>query len=257
MVDKIIQGLSLLPQVEAIALGGSRAEKNYDKKSDYDFYVYCSEEVGASVRRKLLEPYCRVMEIGNSYWECEDDCILSDGTEIEILYRSLGDFCAALADTVERYQPSNAYTTCLWYNLLKCKILYDPAGRLAAAKKRFDVPYPIQLRQNIIERGRNLLYKAMPAYQKQILKASRRGDLVAVNHRTAAFLESYFDVLLAINELPHPGEKRLVSYCKANCRNLPPHFEEQINKLFLTMYGETAALEQLLREMCAELEAIL
>ena len=31
-----------LPEVEAIALGGSRAGENYDEKSDYDLYLYCS-----------------------------------------------------------------------------------------------------------------------------------------------------------------------------------------------------------------------
>ena len=29
---------------------------------------------------------------------------------------------------MEQYQPSNAYTTCMWHNLVTCKIIYDTAG---------------------------------------------------------------------------------------------------------------------------------
>lgn len=32
---------ALLPEVEAIALGGSRAGTHYDETSDYDLYLYC------------------------------------------------------------------------------------------------------------------------------------------------------------------------------------------------------------------------
>ena len=47
-----------LPEVEAIALGGSRAGNNFDEKSDYDLFVYCSSVPDKSIRRKLLEQYC-------------------------------------------------------------------------------------------------------------------------------------------------------------------------------------------------------
>ena len=36
------QEFSKIPEVEAIALGGSRATDNYDETSDYDLYIYCS-----------------------------------------------------------------------------------------------------------------------------------------------------------------------------------------------------------------------
>lgn len=39
MPDMIFKKLTELEQVEAIALGGSRAGGNYDEKSDYDMYM--------------------------------------------------------------------------------------------------------------------------------------------------------------------------------------------------------------------------
>lgn len=41
MVEQLFKELSTLPEVEAIALGGSRAGEVYDEKSDYDVYLYC------------------------------------------------------------------------------------------------------------------------------------------------------------------------------------------------------------------------
>lgn len=58
---------SKLNEVEAIALGGSRAGNNYDEKSDYDLYIYCTQIPDESTRRNILVKCCSYMEIGNSF----------------------------------------------------------------------------------------------------------------------------------------------------------------------------------------------
>lgn len=75
-------------------------------------------------------------------------------------------------------------------------------------------PIPPQLKTNILGRSWKLLHSAMPDYEIQIQKAVLRRDLVSINHRVTAFLEAYFDFLLALNEQTHPGEKRLISLCR-------------------------------------------
>ena len=45
MFESFIRALSRLPQVEAIALGGSRAGAHFDESSDYDIYLYCTGEI--------------------------------------------------------------------------------------------------------------------------------------------------------------------------------------------------------------------
>ena len=69
------------------------------------------------------------------------------------MYRDLDGFTQDVAQTVEQFQARNGYTTCMWHNLRTCKILYDRDGRLAQAKQRFSVPYPPELRQNIVRRN--------------------------------------------------------------------------------------------------------
>ena len=257
MVNQLFQELSRLPEIEAIALGGSRAGTNYDEKSDYDIYLYCTAHVSEAVRREILGRYCSYMEISNQFWELEDNCTLNNGIDIDILYRNLDDFTAGVAEVVEGFQSHNGYTTCMWHNLKTCKILYDRDGRLTAAQKRFDVPYPPQLRESIVARNRKLLTGTLPAYDHQIRKALNRGDLVSVNHRTAAFLESYFDLLFALNGVTHPGEKRLMELCRKTCAILPEQFEENLNALFSHMFTDPDAAREDLARIVRETEKLL
>ena len=257
MIEQLFEELAALTQIEAIALGGSRAGEVYDEKSDYDVYLYCTAAVAEDVRRGILEKYCSSMEIGNHFWEYEDNCVLKNGIDIDILYRDLDDFTANVASVAEQFQAHNGYTTCMWHNLNTCKIMFDRNGRLQAAKERFRVPYPKQLKENIISRNLQLLSDAMPAYQLQIAKAVERRDLVSMGHRTAAFMESYFDIIWAMNELTHPGEKRLVALCKKQCRVLPAHFEENINRLYGDLFTHPDRVGEDIAGIVCELKKVL
>lgn len=255
--EDLWKSFSELPEITAIALGGSRAGADYDEKSDYDLYLYCTGLPEESVRKSILEKNCGYMEIGNSFWELEDDCTLKDGTDIDILYHSMDDFRDGLAAVVEQGAAYNGYTTCMWHNLLTCRILYDRDGALQSLKNRFDVDYPMKLKRNIISRNRRLLHGYLPSYDGQIRKAASRNDMVAVNHRTAAFMESYFDILFALNEMTHPGEKRMVELLLKNAQVLPADFEENIQSLYGCLFSDPEGAMRILAEMLQNLEAVL
>ena len=53
MPERLFEALAKLEQVEAIALGGSRAGEYFDEKSDYDVYVYVTAPVEEEYREKL------------------------------------------------------------------------------------------------------------------------------------------------------------------------------------------------------------
>lgn len=256
MVNALFEELAALPQIEAIALGGSRAGDHFDEKSDYDVYLYCTGPIEEAVRREILSRYCSYMELGNHFWELEDNCTLKNGIDIDILYRNLDEFTAGVAAVVEDCQSSNGYTTCMWHNLRTCKIVYDETGRLAAAKARFNVPYPAALKENIISRNMKLVTGTLPAYDGQIRKAAARGDQVSVCHRTAAFMESYFDILWALNEQTHPGEKRLVQLSREYLPILPEQFEENLNILYAHLFTEPHRIPRDLERIVAALRKI-
>ncbi len=256
MVEKLFEELSEIPEVEAIALGGSRAGNNYDEKSDYDVYLYCIGDVDIETRREILSKYCDVMELGNHFWEYEDNCVLKNGVDIDILYRNLDDFIMDVASVVEQCQERNGYTTCMWHNLRTCRVVYDENNRLTKAKKRFDIPYPAELKKNIIERNMKLVFYGLPAYKDQILKAVGRGDNISVIHRSAGFFESYFDIIFALNEMTHPGEKRMVSICTKECKILPEDFEKNIDEYYQNIFKKKDEIEGTLDKIVKNLKKV-
>ena len=257
MIEKLFEDLSALPQVEAIALGGSRAGTRFDESSDYDIYLYCTAPVPEEIRREILGKYASYVEYGNHFWELEDNGTLNNGVDFDLLFRNLNDFTAGLSQVVEHFQAYNGYTTCMWHNLRTCKIIYDRNGHLGSAKKRFDVPYPPQLKENIIHQNLRLLHDNLPSYDGQILKAVKRQDEVSICHRTAAFMESYFDIIWALNEMTHPGEKRLVSLCVENCKILPANFQENIHNLYRDLFTFPEKTQENLAKLVDELIKIL
>ena len=254
-VDALFEELSRLPQVEAIALGGSRATGRNDAKSDYDVYIYLTGPVEETCRRTILSKYCRYMEIGNTFWELEDDVTLLDGIDMDIIYRNLEDFARGIASVVDDCTAWNGYTTCMWHNLITSRILFDRTGRLQKLQARYQIPYPQKLKENIISRNLNLLSGMLPSFDTQIQKAENRGDLVSVNHRVTEFLASYFDILFALNEMTHPGEKRMQDICTKECTILPQHFDSNLNRLFGDMFRNP--ISPVIRDMVEEIRRII
>ena len=139
-VQKLFDEFSHILQVEAIALGGSRATGRNDEKSDYDVYVYLSDSVDKSMRRNILEKYCKYMKIGNSFWELEDDVTLKDGIDMDIIYRNMTDFENMVSSVVDNCVSWNGYTTCMWHNLITSKIVFDKNGKLQELQTKYQIP---------------------------------------------------------------------------------------------------------------------
>lgn len=253
-VNELFEEFSSVPQVEAIALGGSRATGRHDEKSDYDVYIYTSGPIEEQVRRNILEKYCGYMEIGNTFWELEDDVTLKDGIDMDIIYRNMADFEKMVESVVMECNPWNGYTTCMWHNLITSQVVLDRNGALSALQEKYRIPYPQRLKENIISNNMKLLSGMLPSFDSQIRKAENRGDLVSVNHRVTEFLASYFDILFALNEMTHPGEKRMQSICSAECKILPERFDENLDRLFKVMFRDHIA--PVIGDMVDELKKI-
>lgn len=222
----MLNDFSKLEEVEGILLAGSHATKTNDKDSDYDIYIYMSKEISIEKRKIITDKFCSYMELNNTFWETEDDGRLKeDNIPIEIIYRELDFFDAVLNRTLIKCEADTGYTTCFWANLINSIILYDKNGKLNKLQEKYKVAYPYELKQNIIRKNYPLLKLQMPAYYHQIEKALKRDDCISVNHRVAALIASYFDIIFAINEMPHPGEKKLLKIIKDKSLKVPYNME--------------------------------
>lgn len=240
-IKDLVNELSRLPEITAITLGGSRASGYQDENSDYDVYVYCEKPVSAVMREGILRKYCKYIELANTYWEEEDDCILNSGTIIELIYRNRKSFEEQLEATVINGNANNGYTTCMWCNLMTSIVLYEKDEIYSRLKERFSIPYPSVLKKNIINKNYQLLTGHIPSFDEQIIKAYKRKDMVSVNHRVTEYIASYFDLVFAANEILHPGEKRMLTIAQDHCRSLPKDFDD-ISNLIENLSDEDKAM---------------
>lgn len=232
-MNDIIEKFSQITEVESIAIGGSTVAKTYDNTSDTDIYVFSKNGVPIEKRKNIIEKISKKYEVGAQYFGSGDEFLYDiNNTVFDIMYWDM----KWLEDIVEnvwiKHFPSNGYTTCFLYTLKNFKIVYDPNNWLKNLQDKIKTDYPTELQRNIIERNLKLMKdKPFASYYEQIEKAVQRNDINSINHRTAAFLASYFDIIFAKNKLLHPGEKRLIQYAEKNCKILPENFAENIEKL--------------------------
>ena len=53
-INRLFEEIGSIPEVEAIAVGGSRATGRNDEKSDYDVYIYITGTIDENIRKNIL-----------------------------------------------------------------------------------------------------------------------------------------------------------------------------------------------------------
>ena len=219
------------PRLRRWLLAGSRTSDFADAISDVDLYVYVSEDIPLDARAKIAAGSVYV-EIGNTTWEPGDEWMDAEtGTRVDVMYRQVRWIEEQLDRVLVQHLASVGYSTCFWYNVLHSQPLFDPTGWFAEMQQRANQPYPPELQRAIIAKNYPLLRTNQSSYLHQIQLAVKREDPVSVNHRLAALLASYFDVLFAVNKLPHPGEKRLLQHATTICSKIPAKMDQQVAEL--------------------------
>lgn len=226
----IAAAFAALPMVTAVVMGGSRTVARADDTSDVDLYVYADGEVPVE-ERVAITAGAIAAEIDRSPWEPGDSWVdARSGCTIDVMYRSPGWIEAELDRTLVRHEASVGYSTCFWQNVRSSVPIYDRDGWFVRLQGKADQPYPEQLRRAVIDKNSPLLRESRFSFLRQAESAMVRGDGVAVQHRIAALLASYFDVLFALNRHLHPGEKRLVAIAAA-LPLVPPDLAERVDAL--------------------------
>jgi predicted nucleotidyltransferase len=223
-----------LPKVVAVALAGSGVTGADDEQSDIDLYVYAGAPLAMADRVAIATSFAARAEVGNDFWEPGDEWIdAQTGRHVDVMYRTPAWIAEQLERVLVRHEASVGYSTCFWHNVLHSTPVFDRSGWYGDLQATAVRPYPEPLKRAIIARNHPILRQTLSSYLAQIERAVRRGDSVSVQHRVMALLASYFDVLFAVNELPHPGEKRLLQLA-TRCAKIPADMESQINAVLET-----------------------
>lgn len=255
----LAQQYAALDHVQSVALAGSRVVGTADAASGIDLYVYATARVPLAGRAAIAAADAQA-EIDNRWFGPEDAWVdPQTGFTIDVVFRTVAGTEEAFTQTLVRHEAQLGYSTAVWATILASRPLVDPTGWLARLQQQAQQSYPEPLRQAIIAFNLPLLRQAQSAYGRQLAKAVAREDRVSVNHRVAALLASYFDILFALNRLPHPGEKRQLAVALTQCPLVPPDMAEQLDGLLQTAgqpgsavlhWAKTlsTALEQLVRQ---------
>ena len=217
--------------VEAIALGGSQALGVTDPSSDVDLYVYTTSVIPLSAREVLVQSAgASRADLNLQLWDLGDEWFDAEtGIEVDAIYWEPAWIEGQLDRLWRQHQASLGYSTCFWHTIRYSRVLYDRHGWFRALQEKSLQPYPEALRKAIVAKNHSVLRRVIPSYVHQIEKACHRRDLVSVNHRVAALLASYFDVLFALNRMLHPGEKRQVERALQHCARLPANMPGQLD----------------------------
>jgi len=250
----LIEELKKIDEVEGIILGGSRARDNFDKNSDYDFYIYSKTRVPKDKREEILEKYFLDYELANTYWEEEDQGTLKEiSIKVDLIYRDINWIEESLRNLIINKNVMVGYSTCIWDNFVNSKLIYDKDGELERLRQEFDVPYNEELSKKIIDKNIAVMIDTECSYTSQIIQVKKREDYIAINHRISAYLASYFDVIFAVNYIKHPGEKRLMELAKKYCKNLPKNMEKDLKELLLESNSKEFQLEKKINEINSNL----
>jgi len=262
LIHQLAECFSVLPQVQAVGMAGSRVNHTaqLDPASDIDLYVFTSADIPLETRQEIVEKTggASRAELELNYWGPNDTWYhLPSGVEIDNNFFSASWMEEQIDRVLIRHEPSLGYSTCFWHTMKNMSLLADPRGWLKQLQERCAVEYPEPLRRNIIRYNHSVLRAIIPAYAHQVEKAVRRGDIVSVNHRMAGLLASYFHILFALNRQTRPGEKRLLELPATTCPLLPVDMESAVRDVLSASVDRLDNLGNLVNRLLDHLDELL
>jgi hypothetical protein len=265
-ISQLIQHLAdlfaALPQVKAIALGGSRSRtsNSSDSTSDIDLYVYTRQDVPLADRQLIVEQTGGATQanLNLNYWGPGDEWFNKPtGIEVDIVYFDANWMDTQIDSVLTNFQASQGYTTCFAYTISQSILFFDPQGWLGSLQHKCQSAYPAELQRNIINLNHPLLRGIIPAYAHQLEKAVKRQDLISINHRLTALFASYFDIIFAVNQQFHPGEKRLSLLTAQLCTRLPHDMQKDLNNILQTQASDLSNLPSSISTLLDHLDQLL
>jgi len=256
----VVHCLSSTPSVAAIALVGSHASGIAEPSSDFDLFVYADgdlRELRSQVAEQIADPAEWRSVHGGAFGDGDVWRLKEGGAWIDLMYWTTAWGEEQLRRVLVKHTASMGYSTAFWRSIRDARPLYERDTWHAELQRQARQAYPEDLRRNIISLNRPYLRDHPFSYRHQAAKAIERHDMVSVNHRVAAWLASYFDIVFAINRILHPGEKRLLELAARECRVVPEDMATFVERLVVLAGHPASPLLDTMDELTEGLDALL
>jgi predicted nucleotidyltransferase len=248
VAEKIARRFGALSDVEAVALAGSQTTGIAEPSSDVDIYVYSHSPIPAEERMSIAAEFSDQPEMNDFWGPGNEWADRETGIRIDCVFLTVSFIEDQLDRVVRRCEAELGYSTAFWHTVRVSHSLFDSRGWFERLQQQARQDYPEPLVRAIVAKNYPVLRQIHSSYRRQLEKASLRGDTVSLNHRMAAFLASYFDIVFAVNRLPHPGEKRLLDFAEQYCGHLPANLRENVNSA-LQAAAPTSCTDETITQM--------
>jgi predicted nucleotidyltransferase len=258
LASRVAAQLVASPEVAAVVLTGSHVSGQVGDDSDLDFFVFSDSELEAE-RNRLAASFADTrfaVVVGDTTFG-DSDTWRATGTDtwFDITFWSRAWAEEQLDRVLISRQATLGYSTAFWRSIRNGKPLYERDEWHPNLQRRARSPYPDALTDAIVSKNMTWLASHPFSFRHQIASAVARGDRLSVNHRLAAWFASYFDVLFALNQVLHPGEKRLIDVAEAECSLLPPTLRAEVETA-LAAVDPLPILDRLLSDLQASIPQV-
>lgn len=242
IAETVARRFNQLPEVEAVAVAGSVVTGRSNASSDVDVYIYPTVDIPVDMRLSIGREFAKDVQVVDYWGPALVWFDPASGIEVEALFFNTRWMDDLVLQPLEQHQARTGYTTCFWHTVRVSKVLFDRTGWFAGLQAKAAQPYPDGLVQAIVNLNYPLLRDVYPSYRAQLLSAMQRQDLMVVNKRVGEFLDSYFDILFAVNRMPHPGVKRMLTILETECEKRPQNMTAQVTRLLTQAGGSSGTL---------------
>ena len=259
----VVNALSALRDVKAIACFGSYAVGTFDQYSDIDLYTLCHPEIPLSaVRRDVLqqidgikEPQMGYVEVGwEDQWIPCGDRFWLNGVQFDMMYNTVNwiqTVVRKVKDLGATSIPELEFRPYTMLGLLENSvILYDCEAVFQEIITTLQ-PYPDKLRGNLLSQNLAMMQGSIEELQNYVL---RNIGNTAFHFHLNRVIDSLGTILFALNRRYDPATKRAeTAYRELDI--VPPNFLNRYNEILempLTPIGRqriVAELEMLVREV--------
>jgi predicted nucleotidyltransferase len=256
----VVEQLSGSELVKGVALVGSRVGDLAVPDSDYDVFIYTEGDL-ADLRAEMADELADASSwrsVREHAFADEDAWRLgADGPWLDLMYWSTVWAEEQLDEVLVQHRARIGYSTAFWRSIRMAQPLSERDTWHAALQRRAQHPYPDPLRRNIVDVNYPYLRDHPYSFRHQLTQAIARHDAISVNHRLAAWLASYVDIVFAVNRVLHPGEKRILEFLARECTILPAGALVMLERLASVACGVGSDVLESIDPMLAPLDDLL